>query len=56
MPNTIRKGQEEEEPERCEQKAEERVKEDLGEESKELKAERSNIDNEDMFESSQTNV
>ena len=41
---------------RCEQEAEERVEEGLEEESGELKAEKSNINNEDMLESGQTNI
>ena len=56
MPNIIRKGQKEEGPKKHEQEIEERVKEDLGEESGELEAERSNIDDKDALESSQTNV
>ena len=56
MPNIIGKGQEEEGPERYEQEVEERVEKGLGEESGEQEAERSDIDNKDVLESSQTNV
>ena len=56
MLNVIRKGQEEEGPERCEQEAEERVEKGLEEKAEELKAERSDIDDKDALESSQTNV
>ena len=56
MLNTIGKRQEEEGPERCEQKAEERVEKGLGEELEELEAERSDIDDKDMLKSGWTNV
>ena len=56
MPNVIGKEQKEEGPEGCEQKIVGRVEEGLGEELEELKAERSDIDNEDALESGQTNV
>ena len=48
MLNIIRKGQKEEGPEGCEQEIEKRVEENLGEESGELKAERSDIDDGDF--------
>jgi len=41
---------------RCEQEAEERVEEGLEEESGELEAERSDINDKDVFESGWTNV
>ena len=41
---------------RCEQEAEERGKEGLRKKLGELEAKRSNINNEDAFESGQTNV
>ena len=56
IPNIIGKGYKEEGPERCEQKIVGRVEEGLGEVLEELKAERSDIDNEDALESGQTNV
>ena len=56
MPNVIGKGQEEEGPEGCEQEIVERVEEGSGEELGELEAERSDIDDKDTLESSQTNV
>ena len=56
MLNVIGKEQKEEEPGRCEQEIEERVEEGLGEESGELEAERSDIDDENILESSQINV
>ena len=56
MPNVIGKEQEEEGPERCKQEVEERVEESLGEESGKLKTERSDINDEDVLESSRTNV
>ena len=56
MPNVIWKGQEEEESKRCEQEAEKRVEEGLGEESGELEAEKSDINNKDALKSGQTNV
>ena len=56
MPNIIGKGQEEEGPERCEQKTGDKVEEGLGEELGELEAERSDINDEDALKSNWTNV
>ena len=56
MPNVIGKGQKEEGPEGREQEIVERVEEGLEEELGELEAERSDIDDKDVLESSQTNV
>ena len=56
MPNVIGKGQKEEGPEGREQEIVERVEEGLEEELGELEIEKSDIDEEDMLKSSQTNV
>ena len=56
MPNIIGKGQKEEGPEGCKQEIVGRVEEGLGEELGELEAEKSDIDDEDVLESGQTNV
>ena len=56
MPNVIRKRQKKEGPERCKLEVEKRIEEGLEEESGELEAESSNINNEDTLESGQTNV
>ena len=56
MPNIIGKGQKEEGPKECEQEIVERVEKGLGEELGELKAKRSDINDEDTLESGWTNV